>query len=136
MKKVERAIIWSLMVMMTVVVVLATIELAYVIAKDMVTPPVMLLEIGELLEIFGLFLLILIGLELMETMRTYMFTSAIRVQVVFLVALIALARKVIILDPGKYDPLALVGIGVVVIALSVGYFIVRENGSSDRSERE
>ncbi len=136
MKKVERAIIWSLMVMMTVVVVLATIELAYVIAKDMVTPPVMLLEIGELLEIFGLFLLILIGLELMETMRTYMFTSAIRVQVVFLVALIALARKVIILDLGKYDPLALVGIGVVVIALSVGYFIVRENGSSDRSERE
>jgi len=41
--------------------VLTTIELAWILVKDVLTPPVFLLEIEEILELFGLFLLVLLA---------------------------------------------------------------------------
>ena len=64
-KKFERVIFISLLVMMSLVVLLATIELGWIIIKDIITPPIFLLEINELFEIFGLFMLVLIGVELL-----------------------------------------------------------------------
>lgn len=84
-----------------------------------------MLEINELLEIFGLFLLVLIGIELLETIKTYLEEHSLRLQVVFLVALIAIARKVIILKIEALPEGTLVGLGVVILALSVGYFLVK-----------
>ncbi len=47
-------------------------------------------------EIFGFFMLILIGIELLETIRAYLVENVVHVEVVIEVALIAIARKVII----------------------------------------
>ncbi|MDJ0829799.1 MAG: phosphate-starvation-inducible PsiE family protein [Desulfobacterales bacterium] len=52
-------------------------------------PPIFLFEINELLEIFGFFLLILICLELLESIRIYLIEGALHVQIVLEVALIA-----------------------------------------------
>lgn len=87
----------------------------------------MLLSVNELLEVFGLFLLVLIGLELLETIKTYLVEHLIRVEVVFMVALIAMARKVIILDISEHPSLTLFGIGLIIIALAVGYFLIRRS---------
>jgi uncharacterized membrane protein (DUF373 family) len=38
--------------------------------------------------------------------------------------LIAVARKVIILDIKTFPGLTLIGIGVIVVALSVGYYLI------------
>ena len=64
LKKFERIIVTTLIVMMAVTILLATVELAWLIIKDVITPPIILLEINELLDIFGLFLLVLLGIEL------------------------------------------------------------------------
>ncbi|MGD8286385.1 MAG: phosphate-starvation-inducible PsiE family protein, partial [Desulfobacterales bacterium] len=94
----EQVIVVSLIAMMVIVVVLATIELGWIIIRDIITHPIILLEIDELLEIFGFFLLVLIGIELLETIKAYLATNVIHVEIVLEVALIAIARKVIILD--------------------------------------
>lgn len=57
--------------MMALVVVLATVELGWTIIQDITTPPVVLLELDELLDIFGIFLLVLIGVELVETIKVF-----------------------------------------------------------------
>jgi uncharacterized membrane protein (DUF373 family) len=124
-KKVERAVILLLIVLMLAVVVLAAIELAWVIAKDIVSPPVIILEIAELLEIFGLFLLVLIGVELLEMIKVYLQENVVHVEVVFMVAMVAIARKVVILDVKTLSGLTLVGIAAVILALSAGYFLVK-----------
>jgi uncharacterized membrane protein (DUF373 family) len=124
-KKIERAIIFSLVILILVVVLLSTIELTWVIAKDIITPPVILLEITELLEIFGLFLLVLIGIELLEMIKIYLEEKLIHVEVVFMVAIVAIARKVVILDVKNLSGLTLVGIAAVIFALSAGYFLVK-----------
>ncbi|NLI30621.1 MAG: phosphate-starvation-inducible E-like protein, partial [Nitrospiraceae bacterium] len=63
-KAFERIVTVCLTIMMAVVVLLAMIELGWLIIKDILSPPLLILEIEELLDIFGLFLLVLIGVEL------------------------------------------------------------------------
>jgi uncharacterized membrane protein (DUF373 family) len=125
-KKFERIIVTALIVMMGLTILLATIELAWLIIKDVITPPVILLEINELLDIFGLFLLVLLGIELVSTLKTYLTENEIHVEVVFAVALIAIGRKVIILDVKEISSLSLLGIAAIILSLSVGYFLVKQ----------
>ena len=124
-KKFERMIVTALIVMMAFTILLATIELAWLIIKDVITSPVILLEIHELLDIFGLFLLVLLGIELVSTLKTYLTENEIHVEVVFAVALIAIGRKVIILDVEKLSSLSLIGIASIILSLSIGYFLVK-----------
>ncbi len=127
LKKFEHIIVLSLITMMVIVVVLATVELGWIIIRDIVTPPVILLEIDELLEIFGFFLLVLIGIELLETIKAYLLTNVIHVEIVLEVALIAIARKVIILDINKYDSLTLVGIAALIAAVALAFLVIKRH---------
>jgi len=125
--KFQKFIIVILAILMGLVVMLATLELVYVIALDLLSPPIVLLDSKELLDIFGYFLLILIGIELLETFSIYIRERAINVQVVLLVAMIALARKVIILDAEDIQSLTLFAIGFVILALAAGYYMVKRS---------
>ena len=125
LKKFEKAVTVTLVAMMAVVVLLATIELGWIIIKDIITPPVMLLEINELLEIFGLFLLVLIGVELLETIKAYLKENVVHIEVVMTVAMIAIARKVIILDVKDLPALTLVGIAAIIVALAAAKYYYR-----------
>ena len=125
-KKFEKVLIFVLVVMMAIVLLLATIELGWIIFKDIVTPPLFLLEIDELIEIFGLFMLVLIGIELLETIiRTYLDRSTEHVTIVIAVALIAISRKVIVLGKQEFTGDILLGIAAVIIALAGGYYLIR-----------
>jgi uncharacterized membrane protein (DUF373 family) len=81
--------------MLVVVVLLSTLHLGVLIAHEIWEPPRFLTRVQGLLEIFGYFLLVLIGVELLETLKAYLKKDAIHVRVVLEVALIAMARKVI-----------------------------------------
>ena len=130
-KKLERMLILALVAMMALVVVLATVELGWIITKDVVSPPVFLLEIEELLEIFGLFMLALIGIELLETIvKTYLHQSADHARIVMSVAIIAVARKVIILDVKDASELTLLGLAAIILALCIGYYLIRSKHCS------
>ena len=126
--KFETHINVTLLGMLALVVVLATVDLGWIIIKDILTPPVFLLDVAELLELFGAFLLVMIGLELLGTVKTYITKKTIHVEVVLLVAIIAIARKVVILEPKEMDGTRLLGIAAIIFALSIGYYYVRLGG--------
>jgi uncharacterized membrane protein (DUF373 family) len=128
LKKFDKLIVMLLIVMMAVTVFLSTLELGYILIKDIATPPVALLDINQLLEVFGMFMLVLIGIELLETMKTFMMENIIRVRVIFTVALIAVSRKVIILDVKKLPSLTLIGIAAIIMGLAAGYFLLKRSG--------
>ena len=130
LKKYEKAMIQALMVMMAIVLGLATLDLGWLIIKDIIQPPYFLLSIDQLLEIFGLFMLVIIGIELLETiMKTYITQDQPHYEVVLSVAIIAIARKVIILDVKEIDGLSLLGIAAITIALTLGYFLMKRSQS-------
>jgi len=135
LKKYEKFMIQALMVMMAVVLGLATLDLGWHIIKDIFRPPYFLLEIDQLLDIFGLFMLVVIGIELLETiMKTYITQGQPHYEVVLSVAIIAISRKVIILDLKEVDSLSLIGIASIIVALTVGYFLMKRSQSHDKAE--
>ena len=91
-----------------------------------------LLKSHELITVLGAFLLVLIGIELLDTIKAYFVENTIHVEIVILLAIIAMARKVILLDPTSADPMAfgfeLMGIGVIVVGLSAGYYLIKKAG--------
>lgn len=127
----EKLIAVVLIIMMSVVILFATIDLGWIIIKDIISPPIFLLDINELLEVFGLFLLVLIGIELVETIKAYLSERVIRVEVVIIVALIAISRKVIILDVKELSSLTLIGIATIILALSAGYYLLKKRSIRD-----
>jgi len=52
-----------------VVVIPSTIHLGVLLGKEIMAPPRFLIRVQGLLEIFGYFLLVLIGVELIETLK-------------------------------------------------------------------
>lgn len=127
-KKFERYIIIGLLAMMALVVLLSTVELGVIIVERMLTgvPVLFLLNIADMLEIFGFFMMILIGIELIETIKVYLVEEAIHIEIICLVAIVAVARKVIILDVYKLPPATLLGIAAIILALSIGYFFLKK----------
>jgi uncharacterized membrane protein (DUF373 family) len=130
LKKYEKLMVQVLMVMMAIVLGLATIDLGWVIIRDIIEPPSLLLSVDQLLEIFGLFMLVVIGIELLETiMKTYITQGQPHHEIVLSVAIIAIARKIIILDLKKVESLSLIGIASIIVALTVGYFLMKRGQS-------
>jgi len=125
LKKIENTIIIAVILMMTLVLILSTLDLAWLIVTDIFTPPVVLLSVNELLEIFGFFLLIIIGIELLETIKTYFEEHVIHAEVVLEVAIIAVVRKVIILDVKGLSALTLIGIALIIAALAGAYYLLK-----------
>lgn len=125
-KKFEILVVRILIVMMGIVLTLAVIDLGWVIVKNIIESRYFLLGVEQLLELFGLFLLVLIGLELLETvMKTYVTRGQPHHEVVLIVAIIAVARKVIIMDVKEMDGFVLLGVSALIVGLTVGYFLMK-----------
>jgi uncharacterized membrane protein (DUF373 family) len=125
-KQSEKIIIISLIAMMTFILLATTVNLAVVVVNKFLEAPNYLITVDGLMQVFDSFLVVLIGLELLETIRTYLKDNVVHVEVVMLVAIIAIARKVIILDYAEYSGLEIIGIGALIISLSLGYYFMKK----------
>jgi uncharacterized membrane protein (DUF373 family) len=121
----ERIIISALILLMAATVFFSAVDLAWLLIKELIAPPCFRMDVNRLLDTFGLFLLVLIGLELLDTFEAYLEEHVIHVEVVFMVAMIAIARKVIILDVKELPSATLLGIAAIVITLSGGYYLFK-----------
>ncbi len=123
---IETYIATALLGLMALVVISGALELAYEIVTSMIDPPGFFVGVAELLDIFGLFLMVLIGLELMTSIQMYLQDHTIHAEMMFLVALTAVTRKIVILDTTKSEPLVIFGIGFLVVSLSAGYCLIKK----------
>ena len=124
--KTQKLIALVLGILLIVVVALSTVDLGFLIAQDIWKPPRFLIPVQGLLEIFSFFLVILIGVELLETLKAYVKKDVIHVRLVLEVALIAMARKVIILEPDSVTALTLFGMAAIISALGVAFYFERK----------
>lgn len=85
----------------------------------------MFLDSNDLLHLFSFVLLIIIGLELFEAIKQYLNKHILQAEIILIVALTAIARKVIVLDYSKTEPLVIVGIALLIISLATSYFLIK-----------
>jgi len=113
---------------MVVVILVAIFDLGVFIYKELFTT-----DYGEfnkiLFKVFGLFLNILIALEILENITGYLRKHVLQVELVIVTSLIAVARKIIILDLEKTTGIDVIGLGIAVLALSISYLIIRSSNA-------
>jgi len=132
----KRVIAGILMVLMFGLVAVVTIEILIAFAMAILPGTTqafaaIVMSEAQMLEVLGLFLTVLIALELIETVEVYFRKHSIHVEIVVLVATIALARKVILLDLSKYSAATLFALAALIMALGVTYFLVRRAAPAD-----
>lgn len=131
----ERFVTTLLTGMMAAVVALSVAELGWVLVKDVISPPLVFLGIDELLDLFGLFLLVLVGVELLVTIKAYAREGVVRVDVIIVTAMLAVGRKVIALDPKELPGATLVGIAAIIAALAFAYYVFAQAHGRDSAKR-
>ncbi|GMW01178.1 MAG: hypothetical protein AMXMBFR84_23150 [Candidatus Hydrogenedentota bacterium] len=114
----------ALAVLMTFVIVLGVVDVVWVIYERIAEHPYRLLTISDMLATFGAFMAVLIAIEIFINIIVYLRDDVIHVKIVMATALMAIARKVIILDLKEITPDYIFAIAAVVLALSVGYWLV------------
>lgn len=130
----EKGVYYILIVLLAGVIFFAVLELIWLLVEGLILDITYRLDNHEILNVFGFFLLILIGIELLDTIKAYITKHEIHVEVIVLLAIIAVARKIILLDPLSAEvmsgttELPLIGLGVIVIALSAGYYLIKKAG--------
>ncbi len=131
----KRVIAGVLLAMMALLVVVATGEIVFALVTKLLGRSIVLENLfitqDQLLEVFGVFLTVLIALELLETVEVYFREHAVHIEIVLLVAMIALARKFILLDPHAYSALTLLALAAILLALGATYWLVRRAGPAE-----
>jgi uncharacterized membrane protein (DUF373 family) len=123
-KKAERFLAKTLSLAMILVIIIAVIDLGVVLSKEVLVEPDGFLA-TTLIKIFGLFLNVLIALEILENLTAYLKRNVFHVELVLVTAMTAVARKVIILDFAKVEGGELIGLAIAIFALAVSYWIIR-----------
>jgi uncharacterized membrane protein (DUF373 family) len=131
----ERVVVLVLVSFLMVVVAITTLELGWLLLRDILSMGRLMLDVEEMLELFGFFLLVLIGLELITTLKVYMGEGVVHGEVVLEVALIAVAQKIIILDTSRASGLTVFGLATLIVALAASFWLVRAAGHR-RSDRD
>ncbi len=132
--KFEHFIVLALLLMMMIALLASTVELAVILVQELLEPPTLLLNVKEMLSVFSFFLMVLIGLELVDTIKMYLEEDVIHVEVVAMVAIIAVARKIIIIDYESTSHGMVLAIAALMIALCVGYFLLKRATPSSKPE--
>jgi uncharacterized membrane protein (DUF373 family) len=128
-KDIERVIAKLLSIGMILVIFIAIAQLSYALIEKLlitVDRPNNDSFNNTLFELFGLFLNVLIALEILENITAYLRKHVIQVELAIVIALIAVSRKIIILDTAKKGSDDLIALALAVLALSIGYFIVHQ----------
>lgn len=116
----------AMAIMMVFVILMGVVDVAWTIWQKLEAPPRFVMTISDILATFGAFMAVLIAIEIFINITIYLREDIIHVKIVIATALMAVARKVIILDMEQTDPLELFGLAVLVICASVAYFLVQK----------
>lgn len=133
---IESALIFGILAVISLTLVLAFVDIVYEIQQKILMPPKFIIDAGGLMDLFSLLLVLLIGLELLETVKAYLKEDIVHVEFIILVAIIAIARKVIVWDFKKYSHEELLSLAAMIAGLGITYFLIKKADIKIRLHRK
>lgn len=113
-----------LAVLMTLVILWGVADVFYVIYQRLMADPFMLLTVSDILVVFGSFMSVLIAIEIFINITVYIKHDALPIKMVIATALMAIARRVIMLDVKEIEWPYLMAIAVVIVSLGLTYWLI------------
>jgi uncharacterized membrane protein (DUF373 family) len=120
---IEKMVIGALLLLLLLGVILGTIELASELIQAVIAPPFLLITPKTLFHFFGLFLIILVGLELLKLLKLRYLHKEIRPELVFEIALIAICNEIVTYTRDDTNGMIMFGTAALVTALSISYYV-------------
>ncbi|MBN1958969.1 MAG: phosphate-starvation-inducible PsiE family protein [Desulfuromonadales bacterium] len=124
LRKVIHMAVRLLAVLMTAVILWGVADVFLVLYEKLIEPPFMMLTINDILATFGAFMAVLIAIEILVNIVIYLRDDVIHVKIVLATALMAIARKVIIMDFDKISADYVWATGGVTLAMAIAYWLV------------
>ena len=124
LRSINRFSVRCLAVLMTMVILFGVFDVAVMLYNRLNQEPFLSVTIGDMVGVFGEFIAVLIAIEIFVNITVYLTEHVIHVQIAMATALMAIARKVIILDFKDLDPAYVWSTAAVVLAMSIGYWLV------------
>ncbi|GGO81532.1 hypothetical protein GCM10011348_20790 [Marinobacterium nitratireducens] len=122
--RIIRVAIKVLAVLMVMVIIWGIGDVIYVLYQRLSTPPHFLLNINDIFQTFGAFMAVLIAVEIFINIRLYLGTDVLPIRLVTATALMAIARKVIVLDLDKTSADYILAIAAVTLALGITHWLI------------
>ena len=110
--------------LMVLIILWGVADVVLVTYQRLMAPPFMLLQIGDIVATFGAFLAVLIAIEIFINITVYIRKDVLPIKLVIATALMAIARKVIVVDFTQVAPLYIFATASVVFALGVTYWLI------------
>jgi uncharacterized membrane protein (DUF373 family) len=126
MKKIIHLCLKALGLLMIAVIIFGVIDVAWTLYERLASEPRFILTMGDILATFGAFMVVLIAIEIFQNIILYLRDDVIHVRIVLATALMAIARKVIILDFDELEPMYVVGTGIVLVATGITYYFIHK----------
>lgn len=126
LKKVIHLCLKALGLLMILVIIFGVIDVGWMLFQRLLEKPTFILTIGDILATFGAFMVVLIAIEIFQNIILYLRDDVIHVRIVLATALMAIARKVIILDFDELEPMYIFATGVVLVATGITYYFVHK----------
>lgn len=128
----QRLILISVQIFLLIVIVLAVVVLGLLAYRGIGSGLILSIDSAPEFQMrvqnaFGGALLVLLGLELLETVRVYFTEHRVRLEVIMIVAMIAVSRHIITIDFGHADGLWLIGVASLVVALGAAYYLIKRS---------
>lgn len=123
-----------LAILMVFVILMGVVDVGWTIYEKMAKPPTFILTISDMLATFGAFMAVLIAIEILINITIYLRDDVIHVKIVMATALMAIARKVIVLDFSEVTPEYVYGLAAVAISMSIGYWLIHKLPATSHSE--
>jgi uncharacterized membrane protein (DUF373 family) len=80
---------------------------------------------SDLQHVFAGVLLLVLGLELMKSLESFFVGFRVQVEIIVIVALIAVARHILLIDFEHAQPMTILAVATLLLALAVSYVLVR-----------
>ena len=128
---VENIVAKILSLALSIVILIAVGDLIVFLIKDISLDPIGFYH-KSLIELFGLFLNILIALELLENITAYLKKHIVQVELVIVTSLIAVARKIIIFNLKEYSSTDLIALGIAILSLAISYWLIKRLNLKDK----
>ncbi len=124
-RKLENIILIIVLLVFSLILILALVDIVYEIVLEIINPPFIIIKAERLIDIFSIFLILLIGLELLETIKAYLKEDILHVELVILLAIIAISRKVIVWNFNQLSNKEFTSLAIMIVALSFSYFLLK-----------
>lgn len=121
----QKSIIYFLLILISILLIVAILDVFIQLYNGIILGSLSEFLKTQFTQLIGLFLTILIGVELLEAVKAFLKEEIVHVEIVVLVAIIAISRKVIVWEISSTNYMDLISMSIMLLALGVTYWIIK-----------